>query len=404
MPMFRYKAVSSDGAKVSGVVSAYDRFQAVNQIKEDGSVVLSVEQVLSLPNTGLDLLGGQRVGDKQLSLVCSQFAIILRTGLPVVRAVELIYEQTSDRRLKALLKDVAEDVASGYGLAASFENKGKKLLPTTFIETVRAGEESGTLPESFEKLKTYYSRSAQVKSKAASAMLYPAFLLVLAAVVVAIIMAFAMPTFASVFEGFDMELPGLTKGIIAISNFLNNWWWIVAMLILAAIIAARLYINTEEGALRTSKFLLRVPILGRVNRMKAASQFANTMSTLLTAGIPLIRAVEIVGRVLDNRYIGRQLGAILPFLEEGRGLGEQLRSGAPFLPSMLCEMTAMGEDTGSLESTLDTVGSYYDMETETASNRALSMLQPLITLIMGIFIGILVIGLYLPMFSMYAGM
>ncbi len=403
MPMFRYKALSPDGAKISGVVNAYDRFQAVNQIKEDGSVVLSVEQVISLPNTGLDLLGGQRIGDKQLSLVCSQFAIILRTGLPVVRAVELIYEQTGEKRLKKILKDVSEDVAAGYGLASSFENKGKKLLPTTFIETVRAGEESGTLPESFEKLKTYYSRSAQVKSKAASAMMYPAFLLVLAAVVVAIIMAFSMPTFVSVFESFDMELPALTKAIIAVSDFFADWWWIVAMLVLAAIIGARLYINSEKGALNTSKLLLKLPILGRVNQMKAASQFANTLSTLLTAGIPLIRSVEIVGRVLDNRYIGRQLGTVIPRLEEGRSLGEQLRICNVF-PAMLCEMTAMGEDTGSLESTLDTVGAYYDMETETASNRALSMLQPVITLIMGVFIGILVLGLYLPMFNMYAGM
>ncbi len=403
MPTFRYKALSADGAKISGVVKAYDRYQAVNQIKEDGSVVLSVEQVISLPHTGLDLLGGQRVSDKQLSLVCSQFAIILRTGLPVVRAVELISEQTSDRRLKALLKDVAEDVAAGYGLAASFENKGKKLLPTTFVETVRAGEDSGTLPESVRKLQIYYTRSAQVKSKATSAMMYPAFLLVLAAVVVGIIMVVAMPTFVSVFDSFDMELPGLTKAIIAVSNFMASWWWFIAIVILAIIMVLRLYIHTEKGALRSSKLLLRLPALGRVNRMKAASQFANTLSTLLTAGIPMIRAVEIVGRVLDNKYIGRQLGAIVPHLEEGRGLGEQLR-GASFFPSMLSEMTAMGEDTGSLESTLDTVGTYYDAETETASNRALSMLQPTITLVMGFFIGVLVVGLYLPMFSMYNGM
>ncbi len=403
MPMFRYKAISSDGAKISGVVNAYDRFQAVNQIKEDGSVVLSVEQVVSLPNTGLDLLENQRISDKQLSLVCSQFAIILRTGRPVVRAVALIHEQTRDRRIKTLLKDVAEDVAAGYGLAASLENKGKKLLPTTFIETVRAGEESGTLPESFEKLKVYYSRSAQVKSKAASAMMYPLFLIALAAVVIAIVMGFAMPTFVSVFESFDMELPGLTLAIIAMSKFFSKWWWVIAMLILAAVIGLRLYINSEKGALNTSKLMLKLPALGRVNSMKAASQFANTMSTLLNAGIPLIRSVEIVARVLDNRYIGRQLGAIVPYLEEGRSLGEQLRAGKLF-PAMLCEMTAMGEDTGSLESTLDTVGTYYDMETETASNRALSMLQPAITVVMGIFIGILVLGLYLPMFNIYAGM
>ncbi len=403
MPMFRYKAVSTDGAKVSGVIQAYDRYQAVNQIKEDGSVVLSVKQVVSLPNTGLDLLGGQRIGDKQLSLISSQFSIILKTGLPVVRAVELIYEQTGDRKLKNLLRDVAEDVAAGYGLAASLENKGGKLLPTTFIETVRAGEESGTLAESFAKLKVYYSRLATVRSKAASAMMYPLFLLALAAVVIAIIMVVTMPTFASVFESMDMELPGLTKAIIAVANFFSAWWWFVAILILAAVIAVRLYTGTEKGSVKVAELLLRLPALGRVNRMKAASQFANSMSTLLSAGIPLIRSVEIVGRVLDNRYLGRRLGAVVPYLEEGRSLGDQLREGGLF-PAMLCEMTAMGEDTGSLESTLDTVGAYYDAETETASNRALSMLQPAITVVMGILIGLIVVGLYLPMFTMYNGM
>lgn len=403
MPTFRYKALSADGAKISGVVTAYDRYQAVNQIKEDGSIVLSVEQVISLPHTGFDILASQRIGDKQLALLCSQFAIILRSGLPLVRAVELIYQQTSERRLKKLLKDVAEDVAAGYGLAASFENKGKKLLPATFVETVRAGEESGTLPESFQKLQRYYNRAAQVKSKAASAMLYPAFLLALAAVVVGIIMGFAMPTFVNLFESFDMELPGLTKAIIAVSDFFSQWWWVLAFLILSAIIALRLYVNTEKGALRSSQWLLKMPILGRVNRMKAASQFANTLSTLLTAGIPIIRAVEIVSRVLDNRSIGRKLGALVPRLEEGRSLGDELR-GSGLFPAMLCEMCAMGEDTGSLEGTLETIGGYYDMETETASNRALSMLQPAITLVMGIFVGILVIGLYLPMFNLYNGM
>lgn len=403
MPMFRYKARSQDGAEVTGVVNAYDRYQAVNQIKEEGAVVLSVERVPSLPHTGLDLLGSRRIPDKQLSLICSQFAIILNTGLPVVRAVELICEQTGNRQVKALLKDVAEDVAAGYGLAASFENKGKKLLPTTFIETVRAGEDSGTLAVSFEKLKTYYSRSATVKSKAASAMLYPAFLLALAVVVIAIIMVVTMPTFVSVFESMDMELPGLTKAIIAASQFFSRWWWILAILILGAVLAIRLYAGTEQGSLKTSHLLLRLPALGRVNQMKAASQFANTLSTLLTAGIPLIRSVEVVSRVLDNRYLGYRLGTVVPTLEEGRSLGDQLRSGTLF-PPMLCEMTAMGEDTGSLESTLDTVGAYYDAETETASARALSMLQPAITLLMGILIGVIVVGLYLPMFTMYNGL
>ncbi len=403
MPMFRYKAVSPDGANVCGVVEAYDRYEAVAQIKQECPVVLSVDRVPSLPYTGINVLGTQRIPDKQLSLLSSQFAIILRAGIGVVRAVELIREQTGDTRLRRLLADVGKDVASGYGLAASLENKGEKLLPATFIETVRAGEESGTLPASFEKLKIYYEKSAKVKRKVTSAMMYPAFLILLAAVVIAIIMVVTMPVFSSVFDSLDMELPGLTKAIIAAANFFSKWWWLVMILLLSLILGIRLYIKSEKGELQWAQLLLRAPVLGQVNRMKGASQFANTLSTLLTAGIPMIRAVEIVSKVLDNRYLGQQLGLLVPYLIEGRSLGEQLQKQKCF-PSMLSEMTAMGEDTGSLESTLDTIGEYYDTETETASNRALSLLQPAITLLMGILIGIIVIGLYLPMFQMYNGM
>lgn len=403
MPTFRYKAVSPDGAAVNGVVDAYDRYEALIRVKQECPVVLSVERVASLPNMGVNLFDPQRIQDKQLSLLSSQFAIILRAGIPLVRAVELIGEQTGDKQLKKLLGEVGKDVAAGYGLAASLENKGSRILPATFIETVRAGEESGTLPEAFDRLKVYYEKAAKVRQKVTAAMAYPIFLLILAAIVIAIIMAVAMPTFVGVFESLDMELPGLTKAIIAVSNFFSRWWWFVALVILAAALGIRLYIKSEKGALQWAKLLLRMPVLGRVNRMKGASQLANTVSTLLTAGVPLIRAVEIVANVLDNRHLGRELGLLIPYLEEGRGLGEQLRRCKCF-PEMLCEMTVMGEDSGSLESTLDTMGEFYDAETENASNRALSMLQPAITVFMGILIGLIVVGLYLPMFTMYLGL
>lgn len=403
MPTFRYKALSPDGANITGVIDAYDRFEAVAQIKQDCPIVISVEQVARLPHTGIDIWDSQRISEKQLALVSSQFAIILRTGISVVRATELICDQVADKRLRKLLQETAKDVASGYSLAASLENKGGKLLPPTFIETVRAGEESGTLPESFASLKTYYERSADLKGKVTSAMMYPLFLLGLTVVVIAIIMVVTMPTFESVFAELDIELPGLTKFIMAMADFFTEWWWFIAIVILALILGFKFYAKSERGGMNLARIQLKLPLLGRVATMKAASQFANTLSTLFGAGIPYIRAVEIVSRVLDNRYMGHELGSLVPFMEEGRSLGVQLREQGLF-PSMLCEMTVMGEETGSLETTLSTVGVYYDAETELASSRALSMIQPMMTVIMGLMIGVIVVGLYLPMFTMYEGL
>ena len=403
MAVFKYKAISKDGVNVHGVVEAYDEFEAVGQIKETCSVVTAISEVHPLPKGDIVMLGPKQIKDKSLALLCSQFAIILKAGLPIVRAATLIQEQVGDRQLKALLGKVADDVAAGYGLAQSFENKGGKELPTTFIETVRAGEDSGTLEVSFRKLQKYYDNAAKVKGKVKSAMMYPAFLMVLAVIVIAIIMIFTMPTFTAMFADLNMEMPALTKGIIAVSEFFAAYWWLVLLMVLALTVGIKLYSGTEKGAMYFATLALKLPAIGPMNRMKGASQFSNTMSTLLTAGIPLVRAVGVTGKVLDNVYLGSRLSLLSPQLEEGRSLGDLMRGETAF-PEMLCEMTAMGESTGSLEETLTTIGEYYDVETQVASDRALGMLQPAITVFMGIIIGLIVIGLYLPMFTMYSGM
>jgi type IV pilus assembly protein PilC len=214
---FKYKAVSKDGAKVSGMVEAFDEYAAVTKIKETCAVVTALSEVQETQTEKKELSRG-RIREKSLSIMCSQFSIILGAGLPVVRAVELIAEQTEDRTLKRILQQAAGDVSGGFGLAQSFENKGKNL-PVTFIETVRSGEESGTLESAFARLHQYYDRSARLKGKVQTAMVYPVFTLIVAAAVVAIIMIKAVPTFVSSFKSMNIALPGPTKALIAISEF-----------------------------------------------------------------------------------------------------------------------------------------------------------------------------------------
>ena len=401
MPNYKYKAISNDGTDVTGVIEAYDEFEAVDRIKQSCRLVLNIREV---DETKVGLLqrniGTPKAKEKMLALMCSQFSIVLKAGMPIVRCVELIADQTTDKLLKKILTLVAEDVATGYGLAQSFENKGKKELPTTFIETIRAGEESGTLEVSFAKLHRYFDKSAKTKAKVKSAMMYPAFLSVMAVIVIAIVLVVAMPVFVTMFADMGSDLPAPTKLLMDMSDFFASYWYIIAAILAILIIVLKAWSKTERGHMSLAKLQLKLPALGNVARMKGASQFANTMTTMLSSGLSIVKAVTICAKTLDNYHLSTELGKAVSGLEEGKPLGYCLQK-ADCFPGLLVEMTAVGEETGALENTLDTIGEYYDSETAIASERALGTLQPAITIVMGIVIGFVVIALYMPMFTMY---
>ncbi|MDR0952408.1 MAG: type II secretion system F family protein [Oscillospiraceae bacterium] len=404
MPNFKYRALAPDGSRLNGVIEAYDEFEAVDRLKQNGAIIEAIARVDEQKVGLLQMqIGSQKAKEKELALMCSQFAIVLKAGMPIVRCVELIAGQTSDKLLSKILAEVAEDVAGGYGLAQSFENKGSKELPTSFIETVRAGEESGTLEVSFEKLHTYFDKSSKIKAKVKSAMMYPIFLLVISVIVIAIVLTVAMPVFIDMFVSLNTELPAPTKLLIAVSDFMAAYWWLLAIIIAGGIIALKLWQRTEKGRMAFARFQLKMPILGNVALMKGSSQFANTMATMLTSGLSIVRAVVICSRTLDNYFLSTELAKTAAGLEEGRPLGWCMQRSEIF-PDLLVEMTSVGDETGSLEETLTTIGEYYDSETAIASERALNSLQPIITVVLGVVIGFIVISLYLPMFTMYGAM
>lgn len=398
MQAYKYKALSPDGVKVSGVVEAFDEFEAVAKIKAECSIVLKIEPV-KVKRERIDLNEPLWVSEKVLSMTASQFAILLRAGLPTVRTVEVIAGQTSDRLMKKILLQVADDVSAGYSLAQSFETRGKKI-PIAFIETVRAGEESGTLEQSFGKLAKYYEKSYKIKAKVRGAMMYPAFLCVLAVAVVAIVVTVAVPKFAGIITGGGGELPLPTAILLGMSGFMGRWWGLILALIAAAAVAVRVYKNTEQGRKQFARLALKLPVLGKINVMNAASQFANTMATLLTAGLPMTRALSITGKVMDNYAAGLAVGEATVGIEEGKRLGDVLANN-PYLPPLLTEMAGVGEESGALEDTLETIGAYYDDEVEQSSTKAVGMLEPIITVVIGLVIGFVVIALYMPMFTMY---
>ncbi len=406
MSTYKYHAISRDGQKVSGVVEAYNEMDAAERIRQECDVVLKITAADDKEESSNFLnrdIGGNRLDIKAFTLMCSQFAIILRSGVPIARTVQLIADKTENKPLKRMLKKVGEDVEAGRAVSSSFAERGEKLLPPTFIETIRAGEESGALDRSFESMAKHYEKQAKTKAKIKGAMIYPIFVLVIAVVVVIVLMVKVVPTFTAVFQDLGAELPGLTKALIAISNFFRKYILVIIGVIAVLILALKLYGNTEDGRMKLAKLTLKLPVVGKIAQLSGASQFANTMAMMLEAGLQIPRSINITSKVIDNYYISQSVAKISGKLEEGRTLGSSLRE-AECLPDILTDMAAVGEETGELEKTLNTIAGYYDSELEQATADAVAKLEPAVLVVLALVAGFIVLAMYMAMFQMYSAM
>lgn len=401
MKTFTYTARHQEFGDIhEGVQEANTKDEAIAQLKEQGLIVSKIEEVQTQHD--LDLrIGSRHAKDESLAIMCNQFAIILRAGLPIVHTIRLISDQTEDKTLKKILKDVSDEVSAGHGLAASFEKYGNGL-PTTFIETVRAGEDSGNLDTVFERLSSYYEKSAKSKNKVKSAMIYPTFVLVVAVVVVAVIMVFAVPTFKTTFESMNIELPLPTLIMIATSDFMVQWFLVIIAVIVACVVAVKVLKRQSEAFhLRWSEWGTKIPVVGKINVMNNAAQYASTMSIMMTAGLPIVQAVDITSKTLSNYFMAHALASTEPALESGKPLAESLSKTQAF-PELVVEMTGVGEDTGTLEGTLEVIADYYDSEVEKNTSRAVSLLEPITIVILAGIVVMVLLAVYLPMFSLYS--
>ncbi len=401
MQTYKYRAIAKDGTTVNGVIEAYDEFEAVNEIRKTYAIVDSIKPVRKERRVNIDINEPLWVSNKTLSLTANQFAIMLKAGLTMTRTIELIADQSDDKLMRRILRACAGDVAAGYSLAGSLRKNGKKV-PAVFIETVAAGEESGTLEESFKSLEAYYSRAHKTQKKVKSALTYPTIVLLLAIVVIGIVMVVLVPRMTETLQGIGTELPLVTRILIAISTFFKNWWYLVLIGLAALILGLFLFGRTERGRMVYSKIRIRMPVLGKITRFNAAAQTANTLATLLAAGLPVTRALDIVSRVLDTRCVGKELNESIVKLESGMSLGESLKESL-YLPPMLIEMITVGESSGMLEDTLRSIGLFYSEEAIAASDKALSLIEPMITIILGVVVGFIVIAIYVPIFTMSTG-
>lgn len=401
MPNFSYKALGRDGKEVRGVLQAESEAAAASRIRENYPILLSISQKKEKkrPDDGSLLemeIGSRRIKTKKLAILCSQFAITLHSGMTVARAMRMLAAQNEDKRIRKIMGAAAEEVAAGSTVASALE-KYSDRFPLTFIETIRAGEQSGTLERSFDRLQKFYEKSYKTTEKIKGAMTYPLFVVAVAVVVLIIVMAKVIPTLADVFADLGGTLPLMTRMLIATSHFFAKWW----LLMLAFLkIGSQVYGNTPQGRIEKAKIMLSLPLVGAINQMNGAAQFANTMSVLLAAGITINQAVDTTAKVMDNALLSEDVRSMREGIERGRSLVECLQ-GKKYFPPTMVDVCSVGEETGELEETLDNVADYYANEADYRIQRLLALLEPTMLVVLAIFAGIIVVSIYLPIFTMY---
>ena len=394
--------MSHSGQKVSGVIEAFNEMDAVDRIKQNHSMIIKMTPVKEKSLLNMEIWGN-KLNNKAFIVMCSQFAIILGAGIPIARTCHLIADKTTDKPLKRMLMHVAEDVEAGRSIAASFAERGDKLLPATFVETIAAGEQSGNLDKAFQTVHEHFDKQAKMAARVKSALAYPMFVLVIAVVVVIVLMVKVVPTFLAIFDSYDAQLPVPTLILIAISDFFVKYWMVLVAVIAAVAIFYKVYGNTEEGRMNLAKWALKVPILGNIQSLNAASEFANTLATMLASGLPMTRAISITAKTMSNYYMSTEVGKLAVKLEEGHALGASMRE-ANFMPDILVDMVSVGEETGEMEQTLKTIATYYDSELDMAINSALEKLEPALLVGLAGIAGFIVIAIYMAMFGIYGAM
>lgn len=403
MLSYKYTALSKDGVKVKGIIEAIDEYDAVNKIKLNNSIVLDIEKIKTgglsdVLNTDIS----PKIKTKSLAVMCSQFSIILNAGTPIDQTIKMIASQTQDKKLKKVLENAYLDVSHGSSIEAAFR-KNSNALPEVFLQTIKAGEQSGKLALSFENMEHYFENSFKNSQKLKSATTYPLFVLTIAIVVVIVVMVKVIPTLTSVFAELGGQLPLMTRVLINVSNWFSKYWLILIGIILILYVVFQLYIKDETNKIKYAELQLKFPILGNINLLANSQEFATTMSTLLDAGLTVSESLRTTSKCLTNVALSKEVYAMAEKIDTGSSLSDTM-SNSKYLPITLKEMTGIGEKSGELVSTLKTIGDYYTNETDYATKAALAKLEPTMLVILAIFAGYIVIAIYLPMFTMYSMM
>lgn len=399
MPIYNYRAKTIDGDTIKGSIEVNGKQEVIAYLKDKGCFPLDITQQ-GLLQKEITFSFLERVKVSDIAIFCRQFYTIINAGIPVLGCLDIIRQQTENQKLKEIIDKVYEVLQKGNTLSAAM--KAHKVFPAILMNMVEAGEVSGTLETSFERMAVHFEKENRLNKKIKGAMTYPIIVAVIAMIVITILITFVVPTFVSMFAGMGMELPTSTKILLATGDFIQKRWYILLGAIIGGLVGFKKYADSEVGKLTLDGLKLRLPIVGKLNKKIIASRFSRTLSTLLASGLPLLTAIDVVAKVVDNHVVAKGLNKAGEEVSRGVSLASPIANMQVF-PPMVVHMLRIGEDTGSLENILEKTADFYDTEVETAITQMTTLLEPLIMLVMALVVGFVVISIVQPMFGVYGG-
>lgn len=404
MATFAYKALDKAGTEVAGTLDADNERLALGRLRDMGYLPLEIreEKVAKggILDTFLGIFMRKRVRGKDIITFTRQLSTLIDSGLPLLRSLNVLGEQTESPNLKVQIKDIAQSVQGGSTFSDALA-KHPRTFNKLYVNMIKAGETGGVLEVVLARLAEFSEKEQAVRAKVRGAMVYPALVILVGVGVVLFLTIAIIPTFVSMFTEINLTLPIPTRIMMVASNFLRGFWWIILLAILALITIYRIWVRKERGRYQSDRIKLRIPILGDLMKKSAISRFARTLGTLITSGVPILQALLIVRDTAGNEVISRAMVAVHNSIREGESIAGPLGK-SPVFPPMVVHMIAVGEETGALDNMLIKVSDAYDREVDTVVAALTSVLEPILILGMGIVVGFIVISMYLPIFQMSA--
>ncbi len=401
MAIYGYVAVDSSGKEVKGSLEfdTEEKFRA--ELKKKGLTIISIAKQ-SVLTKDLSFDFGGKPTARDLSVFCRQFVSMFRAGVGILEAIRLLGDQTENKKLGKAVRDVQSNIEKGESLSDALENH-PKVFPTLMITTIAAGEASGSLDIAFERMAIHFEKSAKTASLVKKAMVYPIVVAVVAVGVVVLMLTTIIPMYADMFSQIGTELPGITKAVMAASDFLVNFWFIVIPVFIAIIWGIRYFVKTPAGQLTVGRLAIKIPVLKNFTVKSASASMARTLSTLLAAGVPLIEAVDISSRTMSNVLFKKALLEAKEDIIRGIPLSTPIEACGLF-PKMVSHMLRIGEESGATEEMLDKLAEYYEEEVEMATESLMAAMEPLIIIILAGVVGVLIAAVMAPMVAMYTGL
>jgi general secretion pathway protein F len=403
MAVFEYRGILvGTGKPVKGVRDAENAKALRAALRKDG-VLLTVategKAAEAKAKKNIDLFAfARRPSTGDVAIFTRQLATLIGAGIPLFESLGALSEQVENEQLKRATTEVREQVREGTSFAKALEAH-PAIFPSLYVNMVRAGEASGTLQQVLERLTSFMESQAKLKGKVSAALAYPALMVVIGTVLISVLMIAVVPNVTTIFASMDQALPWYTALLISVSDVMSSYWWLIFSLLGLTIYLFRRWKRTPSGKLTWDTFVLKIPVFGKVLLMIAVARFARTLATLLSSGVALLTAMDIVANVLGNASLEKVVRDAIGSIREGQSIADPLRKSGKF-PPIVTHMIAVGEKSGQLESMLASVSDAYDTEVENRVQVMTSLLEPMMIVIMGGAVGFIAVSILMPLIQM----